>query len=59
MHPWVILPRKGICPICEMELTPLDPSKFTGEVAIDPVVSQNIGVRVEPVVVGPLTRTIR
>ena len=59
MHPWVILPHEGDCPICHMKLTPLDPAKFTGEVAIDPVVVQNIGVRVEPVVEGPLVRTLR
>lgn len=59
MHPWVILPRPGDCPICHMKLTPLDPAKFTGQVAIDPVVVQNIGVRVEPVIEGPLVRTIR
>lgn len=59
MHPWVILPRPGDCPICHMKLTPLDPAKFTGQVAIDPVVVQSIGVRIEPVVEGPLVRTIR
>ena len=59
MHPWVILPGPGDCPICHMALTPIDPAKFTGEIAIDPVVVQNIGVRVQPVVTGPLTRTIR
>ncbi len=59
MHPWVILPRPGDCPICQMKLTPLDPAKFTGQVAIDPVVVQSIGVRIEPVVEGPLVRTIR
>jgi hypothetical protein len=59
MHPWVILPHPGDCPVCHMELTPLDPSKFTGEVSIDPVVVQNIGVRIEPVAEGPLVRTIR
>jgi RND family efflux transporter MFP subunit len=59
MHPWVILPKPGDCPICHMELTPIDPAKFTGEITIDPVVVQNIGVRIEPVVTGPLTRTIR
>lgn len=59
MHPWVILPHPGDCPVCHMELTPLDPSKFTGEVSIDPVVVQNIGVRIEPVTEGPLVRTIR
>ena len=59
MHPWVILPKPGDCPICHMKLTPLDPSKFSGEITIDPVITQNIGVRVAPVVSGPLTRTIR
>lgn len=59
MHPWVVLPKPGDCPICRMKLTPLDPSKFSGEIAIDPVVTQNIGVRVAPVVSGPLSRTIR
>ena len=59
MHPWVILPKPGDCPICHMELTPIDPAKFTGEIAIDPVVVQNMGVRVQPVVLGPLTKTIR
>ncbi|MFP4145876.1 MAG: efflux RND transporter periplasmic adaptor subunit [Phycisphaeraceae bacterium] len=59
MHPWVILPEPGDCPICHMALTPLDPEKFTGEIAIDPVIVQNMGVRVAPVVTGPLTRTIR
>ncbi len=59
MHPWVILPAPGDCPICHMALTPIDPSKFSGDVTIDPVVVQNMGVRVEPVVRGPLTKTIR
>jgi len=59
MHPWVILPEPGICPICHMDLTPIDPDKFTGEIVIDPVVVQNMGVRIAPVGTGPLTRTIR
>jgi RND family efflux transporter MFP subunit len=59
MHPWVILPNPGDCPICFMDLTPIDPNKFTGEIAIDPVIVQNMGVRVAPVVTGPLTKTIR
>jgi RND family efflux transporter MFP subunit len=42
-----------------MKLVPIDPAKFTGQVAIDPLVTQNIGVRVSPVVTGPVTRTIR
>lgn len=59
MHPWVVLPKPGDCPICHMKLVPLDPSKFTGEVAINPVITQDIGVRVAPVTSGPVTRTIR
>ncbi|MCH7791023.1 MAG: efflux RND transporter periplasmic adaptor subunit [Planctomycetes bacterium] len=59
MHPWVILPKPGQCPICRMELTPLDPDKFSGEITIDPVVIQNIGVRVAEVRSGPVVRTIR
>ena len=59
MHPWVILPKPGDCPICHMDLTPIDPDKFTGEIAIDPVVVQNMGVRIAPVATGPLTKTIR
>ena len=59
MHPWVILPEPGLCPICHMDLTPLDPDKFTGEITIDPVVTQNIGVRIAAVGSGPIVRTIR
>ncbi len=59
MHPWVILPEDGICPICHMDLEPIDPDKFTGTITIDPVVTQNIGVRIAPVTKGPLVRTIR
>ncbi len=59
MHPWVILPKPGNCPICQMTLTPLDPSKFSGEVTIDPLSIQNIGVRIGEVVTGPLVKTIR
>jgi len=59
MHPWIILPKPGNCPICTMQLTPVDPAKFTGEVSIDPSVVQNIGVRIDPVRTGPLVKTIR
>ena len=59
MHPWVLLPKPGPCPICGMPLTPVDPAKFTGEIAIDPLVVQNIGVRVGEVVTGPLVMSIR
>ncbi len=59
MHPWVILPKPGNCPICQMKLTPLDPKKFTGEVSINPLMVQNIGVRVADVTQGPLVKSIR
>lgn len=59
MHPWVILPHAGECPICHMDLTPIDADKFAGEITIDPVVVQNMGVRISPVVTGPLEKTIR
>jgi Cu(I)/Ag(I) efflux system membrane fusion protein len=59
MHPWVILPKPGDCPICHMKLVPLDPSKFIGEIAINPVITQDIGVRIAPVTSGEVTRTIR
>ncbi len=59
MHPWVILPQPGLCPICHMDLTPIDPDKFTGEITIDPVITQSIGVRIAPVTKGPVVQTIR
>lgn len=59
MHPWIVQPEPGVCPICIMDLTPLDPDRFSAEIAIDPVVLQNIGVRVQPVVSGPVERTVR
>ncbi|MBI1373617.1 MAG: efflux RND transporter periplasmic adaptor subunit [Phycisphaera sp.] len=59
MHPWVVLPRPGLCPVCQMKLTPIDPAKFSGDVSINPMTVQNIGVRIEPVTEGPLVKTIR
>jgi multidrug efflux pump subunit AcrA (membrane-fusion protein) len=59
MHPWIVQPAPGVCPICIMDLTPLDPERFSAEIAIDPVVLQNIGVRVQPVVSGPVARALR
>ena len=62
MHPWIITTEPGNCPICGMKLEPINASKLTGELAIDPVVVQNMGVRTQPVVSIPaeeLTRTIR
>jgi Cu(I)/Ag(I) efflux system membrane fusion protein len=59
MHPWVIVPHPGDCPICGMKLVPLDPAKFSGQVTISPVVAQNIGVRVEKVQEGSGSGSIR
>jgi len=59
MHPWVILPKPGDCPICGMKLVPLDPAKFTGDIKINPAIAQNIGVRIQPVTEGIVTRTVR
>jgi len=59
MHPWVILPHPGDCPICHMKLEPIDPEKFQAELAIDPVVTQNMGVRLATVTEASLTRNLR
>ena len=59
MHPWIIQPEPGQCPICGMDLVPVDPERFTGEIAIDPVVLQNIGIRLKEVVSGPVQASIR
>jgi membrane fusion protein, copper/silver efflux system len=64
MHPQVIQDHPGECPICHMELTPLESaatkdSTAGSVVAIDPVVVQNMGVRTARAVEGPLRREIR
>lgn len=59
MHPFIIMDHPGKCPICAMDLEPLDMSTYTGQVALDPVVSQEMGVRVAEVTSGLLTREIR
>lgn len=59
MHPWVILPHPGDCPICHMKLEVIDPARFQAELAIDPVVAQNMGVRLATVTKATLTRSLR
>ncbi|MCH8475263.1 MAG: efflux RND transporter periplasmic adaptor subunit [Opitutales bacterium] len=59
MHPWIIQPEPGNCPICGMELTPLQPDMLTGELEIDPLITQNIGVRIAPVETGFLQEDVR
>lgn len=59
MHPWVMLPEPGLCPICHMELTPVSPARAAGQIVIDPATVQNIGVRMSAVVRGPAVRHVR
>jgi len=62
MHPQVIRDQPGRCPICGMDLTPLDPGAAADGAAgirIDPAIVQNMGVRTATVVQGPLTRHVR
>jgi Cu(I)/Ag(I) efflux system membrane fusion protein/cobalt-zinc-cadmium efflux system membrane fusion protein len=54
MHPDVVHEGPGNCPICGMHLVPVrqDPvpeEPVSGAVSIDPIVVQNMGVRIEPV----------
>ncbi len=55
MHPQVRQRRPGQCPICRMELVPQSSLRD----AIDPVVVQNMGVRVAVVERGPIAQTVR
>lgn len=73
MHPQVIKYEPGLCPICQMKLEPLDvvqsgnsamtggsgAATTPGAVQIDPVVVQNMGVRVAEVQRGPLVQDVR
>lgn len=59
MHPWIIQPGPGLCPVCGMELTPLRPDMLTGSLDIDPLITQNIGVRLATVERGQMVRAHR
>ena len=60
MHPQVRNDGPGRCPICQMDLVPLAslPVSSDGVLTIDPVVVQNIGIRVHTVHTGKLVRTL-
>ncbi len=61
MHPQVRQDGPGLCPICHMDLVPLGAAGGDAGpgVTIDPVVVQNMGVRVHEVARGSLQRTMR
>jgi RND family efflux transporter MFP subunit len=68
MHPQVVQDKPGNCPICGMKLTPVRKQAGTAEsgataesqtIALDPVTTQNMGIRTATVTRGPLRRTIR
>jgi multidrug efflux pump subunit AcrA (membrane-fusion protein) len=71
MHPNVIQEGPGTCPICGMDLTPMKAgagggggaaaagADAKGMVTVDPVMVQNMGVRVAHVKTGALSRSVR
>ena len=67
MHPAVLQPKPGNCPICGMKLTPVRQQAGAAGAAaaestaitIDPATVQNMDLRVGLVSRGPLRRTVR
>jgi Cu(I)/Ag(I) efflux system membrane fusion protein/cobalt-zinc-cadmium efflux system membrane fusion protein len=71
MHPNVIQEGPGTCPICGMDLTPVKKTSAGaknkpkrraaagGTITVDPVMVQNMGVRVAHVKRGSLSRRVR
>lgn len=60
MHPWIIRDEPGQCPICGMDLVPVQVDRIQdGSVRIDPVTLQNIGVRTAHVEVASMSRELR
>lgn len=59
MHPWIIQPEPGQCPVCGMDLTPLRPEMLTGSLSIDPQIVQNMGVRIHQAESRPFEDEIR
>lgn len=62
MHPFITSDEPGQCPICGMDLVPYDQFESGGTgsiIEIDPVVVQNMGVRLAQVERGELNRNIR
>ncbi len=61
MHPEVVQEGPGSCPICKMDLTPMRRAAPVTDqsVTIDPVVVQNMGVRLAKATKGPIFRHVR
>lgn len=62
MHPMIVVDKPGLCPICQMELTPLkeDSGGQGGQVIrIDPVTVQKMGIRSAVAEKRPLVHRIR
>lgn len=60
MHPWIVEDEPGKCPICGMDLMPVNVGgSTTGDVTIDPATLQNIGVRMTHVHAQSISRTLR
>lgn len=63
MHPMIVVDEPGICPICQMDLTPLKAGTGSGRenrqvIEIDPITSQKMGIRTALVERRNLVRSI-
>lgn len=63
MHPFIIRDQPGLCPICTMDLVPVQKGGAGGgegaDITIDPATSQNMGVRIATVVRQDISRSIK
>ncbi len=64
MHPWILRDAPSTCPLCGMDLVPVEAEASTAaggaqQVRIDPVVVQNMGVRTVPVETRALVKEVR
>jgi RND family efflux transporter MFP subunit len=74
MHPQVVQDKPGNCPICGMKLTPIRKQTSAGAapirsqevtaaesqtIAVDPITTQNMGIRTAIITRGPLRRIVR
>ncbi|MEI6464063.1 MAG: heavy metal-binding domain-containing protein, partial [Verrucomicrobiota bacterium] len=64
MHPQIIKPEPGNCPICGMKLTPVRantgaPAAAATSIAIDSATIQRMNLKTDVVARGPVQREIR